>query len=137
MNYHFDNVPSQHAAVIHANSRSFSLASRLLPRQMRRQACLLYAWCRWCDDAVDHAATKEEAEWQLDRLRKDVNFVYQGQQPSHQASLWLAEVVADCGIPRDLPLDLLHGMEMDLRDSRSIPLTTLFCIATTRLAAWV
>jgi phytoene synthase len=34
-------------------SRSFYLASRLLPRPARASARLLYAWCRHCDDAID------------------------------------------------------------------------------------
>jgi len=34
-------------------SRSFSMASLLLPRQARENAWLLYAWCRTCDDVTD------------------------------------------------------------------------------------
>ena len=34
-------------------SRSFGLASKLLPRRERENAWLLYAWCRACDDATD------------------------------------------------------------------------------------
>ncbi len=114
MSFHFEAVPSQHAEVIHTHSRSFSMAARLLPKHVRRNTELLYAWCRWCDDAVDRTRSTEAAARQLDRLREDVERVYAGRRPQHQASAWLASVVGCCDIPMQLPLDLLLGMEMDL-----------------------
>jgi len=39
------------------HSKSFALASRLLAPSCRDDAVVLYAWCRFADDAVDLAAT--------------------------------------------------------------------------------
>jgi 15-cis-phytoene synthase len=40
-------------SVMARGSRSFYLASRLLPRSVRNSAQLLYTWCRHCDDTID------------------------------------------------------------------------------------
>jgi hypothetical protein len=52
---HCERVTSIH-------SRSFSLASRLLPREVREAVhALLYAFCRTVDDLVDEPAGNTEA----------------------------------------------------------------------------
>ena len=38
---------------IKRGSKSFALATRLLPKDIRNHTMLLYAWCRHCDDVVD------------------------------------------------------------------------------------
>ncbi len=108
--------PPDPCSVIQKHSRSFSLAARFLPSDVRRNAEILYAWCRWCDDAVDASPDRETAKRQLDMLREDVVRVYQGDAVEHTASTWLAEVVTECRIPKSLPMELLDGMEMDLED---------------------
>ena len=45
-------------AVTAANSRSFSLASRLLPKPKRQAIRALYAFCRTTDDIVDHPSAR-------------------------------------------------------------------------------
>ncbi len=111
----FDQVPTSGASVIRKHSRSFAAASWLLPREYRRDVEKLYAWCRWCDDAVDSATNINQAEQRLEMLREDVERIYRGQRPLHEASQWLAEVVASHKIEKRLPLDLLDGMRLDLR----------------------
>lgn len=100
--------------VIQVNSRSFSLAARLLPKEVRADVCKLYAWCRWCDNAVDDAASPEVADNRLQILMQDVNAIYAHQPVQLPASQWLAELVDRYDIPQDLPLDLLNGMNSDL-----------------------
>ena len=108
--------PPDACSVIKKHSRSFSLAARFLPPDVRRNAELLYAWCRWCDDAVDASPDRGTAKRQLRLLREDVVRVYQFSPVEHAASNWLAEVVLKCKIPQCLPMELLDGMEMDLED---------------------
>ena len=110
----FDVVPGDDSEVIAVHSKSFSAAARLLPREVRRDAELLYAWCRWCDDAVDNAPTTDVARARLQTLREDVHRVYRAQPTTHAASRWLERVLSRNAIPRQLCLDLLDGMEMDL-----------------------
>jgi phytoene synthase len=114
MKFDFNNLPDSDADVIRRHSRSFSLAAKLLPTSIRSDVEKLYAWCRWCDDAVDDASSSSEARERLELLRNDVYRVYAGEAPRHSASVWLASVVKTHGIPQQLPLDLLSGMEADL-----------------------
>jgi phytoene synthase len=114
MTFDFNNLPSDDADVIQHHSRSFSLAARLLPLTIRSDVEKLYAWCRWCDDAVDEASDAREAKKRIELLREDVHRIYAGQVPRHAASNWLGSVVNKHGIPSQLPLDLLSGMETDL-----------------------
>ena len=56
---------------IRRHSRSFSFASRLLPAGKRADVELLYAWCRWCDDGVDTAASPQQALEFVERATED------------------------------------------------------------------
>ncbi len=110
----FDNVPADGSEVIHRNSRSFASASRLLPATVRNDVQKLYAWCRWCDEAVDSSAGADEARPRLAILREDVRRIYRGEPTMHGASAWLAELVDKYAIDQAHPLSLLDGMELDL-----------------------
>ena len=116
MNFDFDTLPEHDGQVIQKHSRSFTLASRFLPKAIREDVVKLYAWCRWCDDAVDAAPNKHVAARRLAMLQQDVQRIYNGQEPHHPASRWLAELVVQYGIPAEYPLELLRGMETDLQD---------------------
>lgn len=98
--------------VIRRHSTSFALAARLLPPPERRRAEALYAWCRAADDAVDHAPTPAAATDALARLRTEVGDVYEG-RPVTGSAATLRAVVNECGVPREYPLDMLAGFEMD------------------------
>ena len=113
MSFDFDELPVDDAAVIKKHSRSFSLAARLLPAGVRTDVEKLYAWCRWCDDAVDEASDVDAARKRLELLRADVHRIYAGENPQHPASNWLGDVALRYRIPIELPLDLLSGMETD------------------------
>ena len=110
----FNNVPVDDGEVIRHNSRSFAFASRLLPASVRDDVQKLYAWCRWCDDAVDSCASADEAKQRLSILREDVQRIYRNEPTVHRASAWLAELVDEYDIDESYPLALLDGMEMDL-----------------------
>jgi len=47
-------------ATINAHSKSFALASKLLPRDCRDEAAVLYTWCRNTDDAIDTVAPEAQ-----------------------------------------------------------------------------
>ncbi|MGI9497821.1 MAG: phytoene/squalene synthase family protein [Mariniblastus sp.] len=114
MEFNFDNLPSSDSAVIEQHSRSFSLAARLLQKETRSDVVKLYAWCRWCDDAVDEAASRGEAIERVNLLTADVERIYAGQQPKHVSSKWLADIAIKYNIPIELPIDLLSGMKADV-----------------------
>jgi presqualene diphosphate synthase len=54
-------VPAESVLRQHAKSSSFHMAMLLLPRQKRKALLTLYAVCRVLDDAVDDAASPQDA----------------------------------------------------------------------------
>lgn len=99
------------AAVIHQHSKSFSLASRLLPAAVRGDVVALYAWCRRADDAVD---LSDDPRASLERLTAELDAVYRGERSDDPILAAFAGLVERCALPRHYPQELLAGMAMDL-----------------------
>ncbi len=102
---------------IAVHSRSFTLASRFLPKQVRHRAVVLYAWCRRADDAVDLASDQAPLR-ALRILQDEVDAIYRGQAMSDPLLDAFAQVIHSCHIPREYPDELLLGLEMDALDQR-------------------
>lgn len=98
--------------VIAEHSKSFALASRLLPSECRDDAAVVYAWCRHADDAVDLAPVSEQSR-ALAALRTELAAIYSGEPQSDSVLAAFQEVSATRGIPQEYPEELLAGMEMD------------------------
>jgi 15-cis-phytoene synthase len=103
--------------ILAGRSLSFRLASRLLPRDVRDDAAVVYAWCRRCDDAVDERPP-EEHDAALALLRRELDELYAGRALADPIADAFAEVVRRRGIPEAYPSELLRGMEMDVRGVR-------------------
>ena len=102
-------------ALLRDGSRSFYLASHLLPRRVREPAIALYAFCRLADDAIDRTGGGAEALAQLqDRLAR----AYAGQPTPIPADRALAAVVSRFAIPSALPRALLEGLSWDAAGRR-------------------
>jgi len=99
---------------IRRHSRSFSFASRLLPAGKRADVERLYAWCRWCDDGVDTAASPQQAVEFVEQATQDVRRIANGKSPVAAESRWLAEIVGRHDLPLEAALALLDGMRSDL-----------------------
>ena len=99
------------AAVIQHHSKSFALASRLLPPAVRADVLVLYAWCRRADDTVDLAADPAAG---LARLQAELDAVYAGHPMADPLLDAFAQLVRRCALPRHYPQELLAGMAMDL-----------------------
>lgn len=97
---------------IATHSKSFALASRLLPASCRDDAAVVYAWCRRADDAIDDTPACHQAV-ELARLRKELDAIYRGGHQREPVLAAFAEVVARRAIPRIYPEELLAGMAMD------------------------
>lgn len=95
-------------------SKSFALASRLLPDPARDHAAVLYAWCRHADDSVDRAPASRQSE-ALEALHVGLDQVYSSARPDDMVLAAFQDVVRSCGIPEVYPRELLAGMEMDAR----------------------
>jgi len=104
-------------------SKSFALASHLLPPAHRDEMAVLYAWCRHVDDAID-LAPRAERPAALARLRAELDDVYAGAPGSPILSAF-ADLVRARRIPRAYPEELLAGMEMDVLRARYLTLADL------------
>ncbi len=104
--------------VIHRCSRSFSLASRFLPANLRAQVIALYAWCRCVDDAVDQAGDDTEAARTLAVLEADLYRAVTGLAVQHPASAWIQPLLASGSIEIQHARELIEGMRMDLNHDR-------------------
>jgi phytoene synthase len=101
-------------AILRRHARSFSWAARLMPSGPRRDATSLYAWCRQCDDAVDLAATPEEATAAVARLRAELDAVCGDGPLASSILVGMREVLQTHAIPRRYADELLDGMAMDV-----------------------
>lgn len=94
-------------ALLRGGSRSFFLASLLLPRHVRDPASALYAFCRLADDAVDVQGGT------VTRLRDRLDRAYAGRPLAIPADRALAAMVARFDMPRALPEAMLEGFAWD------------------------
>jgi 15-cis-phytoene synthase len=96
--------------MIRQGSRSFHLASLLLPERYREPSRALYGFCRMADDAVDTARDPREAvRILMNRLDAIYNHTPQD-EPTDRA---FADVVRRFAIPRAVPDALIEGFAWD------------------------
>ena len=106
---------------IERGSKSFAGAARLFTPDVRDSAIMLYAWCRHCDDEIDGQVlgfqrseeTARPLAETLAALRDKTIAATEGRadEPIYQA---LQRVTAKHAIPQRHPLELIHGMQMDV-----------------------
>lgn len=99
---------------IHLHSKSFSLASRLLPPGARHDAVVLYAYCRRADDAIDLVAPEVQPA-ALAELRRELDAIYAGEAQADPILREFSRLVGERGLPRVYPEELIEGMAMDVR----------------------
>lgn len=120
-------------AAIRTGSHSFHAASRLLPARVRDPALVLYAFCRFADDAVDEGADKVRA---VLRLRDRLDAAYAGRPHDAPADRAFAAMVRAHEMPRALPEALLEGFAWDAEGRRYATLSEV-CAYSARVAAAV
>lgn len=103
------------SAAIRRGSKSFHLASLLLPVRVRQATHALYGFCRHSDDLVDDPRAGPEA---LARLHDRLEAIYAGSPAAHPIDRAFARVVRDHAIPKSVPLALLGGFAMDMEGRR-------------------
>ena len=96
------------------NSRSFFLASRLLPPEKRQAVRALYAFCRVTDDIVDHPSgnvSEDLSVWTKQSLS------WNPPKDNLTAVAW-ADTRARYHIPQRYAEQLIEGVSMDLHKTR-------------------
>ncbi len=96
---------------IKKGSHSFYSASKLLPKNIRDPAVVLYAFCRLADDTVDK---KNAPENSVDLLRDRLSAAYAGKPRNESVDRAFATLISSSEMPRELPEALLEGMEWDI-----------------------
>lgn len=104
---------AQCRALIRTGSRSFFMASHLLPRPLRDATYALYAFCRETDDAIDGGS---DPFLGLSLCRSRLATVYGEGSPANAMDRALARVVRDYGLPRELLEALLEGFAWDAKE---------------------
>lgn len=101
-------------AITAQHSRSFHLASSLLPRDKRRAVRALYAFCRRSDDLVDHPGNDPQgdlARWRAQAVTGTVA------SDDPQVLAW-RDTMARYRIPAGFASQLLDGVSQDLTRNR-------------------
>ncbi len=116
-----DPIISLSHELIQKGSKSFAMAAKLLPRDVRYDAMMLYAWCRHCDDVIDDqilgfakaTASDQTPMERLEELRHKTKRALDG-YADEPVFIALGRVIRKHGIPERHPMELLRGFEMDV-----------------------
>lgn len=100
---------------IRKGSKSFYMASLILPREVREAAYALYSFCRVSDDMADEPSATLHT---VTRLRERLDAAYRAEPHPYLADQALSEVVARYDIPREVVESMLEGFEWDVTGRR-------------------
>ena len=101
-------------ALTSLHSRSFSLASRLLPQEKRQAVHALYAFCRTVDDLVDKPGEEAEAALEAWRMPEEM-----ARRPdADPVSVAWTDTRARFQIPNRYAEQLIDGVARDLYQNR-------------------
>src|SRR5262249_14996859 len=97
-----------------ATGSNFYYAFVLLPGPKGRAIKNGYLFCRWVDDIVDADATGRDPYRELDQWRHEIVSIYHA-APSTDFGERLLASIEEFDLPKQSFLDLIDGMEMDLK----------------------
>lgn len=100
-----------------ASGSSFYYSFLFLPPEQRSAITALYAFCREVDDIVDECQDPSFAMTKLAWWRREVGTIFGG-TPSHPVAQALQAVIGQIDLPQEQLLEIIEGMEMDLRQTR-------------------
>ncbi len=86
----------------------------MLSQPRRRALHAIYAFCRLADDIADDPAVSGDRSKLLERWREELAAVYAG-RATHPVGIALTDAVRRYRLPQDVFLELLRGVESDLR----------------------
>lgn len=94
---------------------NFPVASRLLPRRLRRPIAVIYAFARSADDIADEGDADEKTRLeQLAAYAQMLDGLQKGEIPADPVFIALADVIQRHALPLDLFYDLLSAFRMDV-----------------------
>jgi phytoene synthase len=96
---------------------SFTVSFIFLPKTQREAMTALYAFCREVDDVVDECTDYSVAQTKLNWWKSEIENLYAG-KPQHPVTRALQPVVAQFNLVKEHFLEIIDGMEMDLKFNR-------------------
>jgi phytoene synthase len=122
------------AAIARRSGSSFLAAFWMFPREQRRALHAIYAFCRLVDDIADDPALRGDRRMLLERWHEELVDAYRG-KARHPVGIALGDAVARFDLPEQCFLDLLAGIEADLRGGEFETFAELehycYCVAST------
>ncbi len=111
----YDEAYTYCARLTRANSRTFFMASRLLPRAKRRAVRALYAFCRATDDLIDQTPAGVNVDMLLENWRARLATYPTVYDPVPLA--WV-DTKTRYKVPPGYEVQLIEGIARDLRQNR-------------------
>ena len=96
---------------------SFTVSFIFLPKTQREAMTALYAFCREVDDVVDECTDFNVAQTKLNWWKTEVLNLYAG-TPQHPVTKALQPFVRQFNLAQEHFLEIIDGMEMDLKFNR-------------------
>ncbi len=96
---------------------SFTLSFLFLPKAKRDAMTALYAFCREVDDVVDECSDYQIAQTKLNWWKTEIANLY-ANTPQHPVTKALQPVVAQFRLAQEHFLEIIDGMEMDIKFNR-------------------
>jgi phytoene synthase len=97
-------------------SKSFYIATLLLPRDKRKAVFALYGFCRFADNLVDKPRNRSKAEiiHEIHYLEEELKIAYRYGESEHPILCSFIHVAEQYQIPIEHPLELFKGILMDV-----------------------
>jgi squalene synthase HpnD/squalene synthase HpnC len=102
-----------------ASGSTFYSAMRVLPEDKRNAIFEVYGFCRAVDDIADCQGDRAARGRELDGWRRRIDSIFEG-RPRPECS-GLAKAVSGFGLRRRDFMDVIDGMEMDVREDICAP----------------
>lgn len=96
---------------------SFTVSFIFLPKPKREAMTALYAFCREVDDVVDECTDYNVAQTKINWWKTEIENLY-ADKPQHPVSFALQPVIKDFSLAKEHFLEIIDGMEMDLKFNR-------------------
>jgi phytoene synthase len=100
--------------VVRSSGSSFAAAFWMFSRPRRRALHAIYAFCRLADDIADDPEVSGDRHRLLERWREELRSAYRG-KALHPVGLALGDAARRFQLPEEIFLDLLRGIESDLK----------------------
>ncbi|HVO99130.1 MAG TPA: phytoene/squalene synthase family protein [Bryobacteraceae bacterium] len=113
-----DGLYSQAAEAARTGSHGFSLATRLFPLDLRRAAHAVYWFCYYTRRLASQAPTRDQGRQDLDLWASMATAGLRGQIVHHPVLEVFLDTLEHRQIPRDLPLEMIEGVRIDLDQDR-------------------